>query len=116
MKFFTALVLTLLLSFIGGLWFPWWIIAPIAFAVAILVPQKAWKAGLSGFLGAFLLWALLSAWINAANDYQLAPKISQMLGIGTGSFLLVLVTGFIAGLVAGFAALTGSFIRVRKRP
>ena len=51
MKFLTALIITALLSFITGLYLPWWGIAIAAFMVALLVHQQAGMAFLSGFSG-----------------------------------------------------------------
>ena len=111
MKFITALVLTALLSFIASLWFEWWIIAIVAFIVALLVHQKAWKAFLGGFLGLFLLWVILAEWIDIENKGILSQKIATVLPLGGNSLLLVLITGFVGGLVAGLAALSGSYTR-----
>lgn len=115
MKFLVALVLTIILSFIAGLYFPWWSIAITAFLVALLVHQKAWKAFLSGFLGLFLLWAALAEWIDIKNDNILSARIAELLGIGHNSLLLVLITGLAGGLVAGFAALSGSYLRTSHK-
>jgi hypothetical protein len=114
MRFTVSLLLTALLSFIGSLWFDWWIIAVTSFLVALLIQQKAWKAFLSGFLGLFLLWCLLAEWIDVANESILSAKIGLLLGIGGNSLLLVLITGTVGGLVAGFAAMSGSFLRSEK--
>lgn len=111
MKFFIAALLTALLSFITSLWFDWWIIAVVALLVALLIHQKAWKAFLAGFTGLFLLWVALAAWVNAANESILSTKIATLLGIGGNPFFLILITGFVGALVAGFAALSGSFLR-----
>lgn len=111
MKFFIASLLTALLSFIASLWFAWWIIAIIAFLVALLVHQQAWKAFLAGFLGLFLLWAVLAEWIDIENKSVLSAKIATLLPLGGNSLLLVLITGIMGGLVAGFAAMSGSYLR-----
>ena len=116
MKFFIALVLTAILSFIGGLYTPWWSLAIIAFLVGLLIHQKAGKAFLAGFLGLLLLWSGLAWWQDSANESLLSGKIGAILGIGNNSFLLIVITGIIAGLVAGFAAMSGSFLRSTKKP
>lgn len=115
MKFFVALILTALLCFVVGLYFPWWGIAPVAFGVALLIHQKAWKAFLSGFAGAFLLWVVLAWWIDAENGRNLSSKIGELIGIGSNSFLLIIITGTVAGIVSGGAALSGSFLRSSKK-
>lgn len=115
MKFFSATILTALLAFIGGLYMPWWSLAIAAFLVAVLIHQKAGKAFLAGFLGVFLLWAGLAWWIDMKNDGYLSKKIAQLLPLGGNSFLLIVVTALIGALVAGFAAMTGSFLRSSGR-
>jgi hypothetical protein len=111
MKLLVAIILTALLAFVGGLYLPWWSIAIAAFIVAALVHQKAGKAFLSGFLGVFLLWAGLAWWIDMKNNGILSQKIAELLKLGGNSILLIIVTAFIGGLVAGFGAMTGSFLR-----
>ena len=114
MKFIVAIILTALLSFIAGLYFSWWTIAIAAFLVSVIFNQKAWKAFAAGFLGLLLLWSGLSFWIDMKNESILSARIGELLGIGNNTFLLILITGFIGGLVAGFAALSGSYLRARK--
>ncbi len=114
MKFLAALVLTVLLSFIAGLYLPWWSIVIAAFIVALIVRQKAGIAFLSAFCGLLLLWSGLSLWIDAKNESIFSAKIGVLLGIGNNSFLLILITGIVGGLVAGFAAMSGSFLRSNK--
>jgi hypothetical protein len=114
MKFLVSLILTALLSFISGLYLPWWGMAFVAFGVALLIHQKSGKAFLSGFAGLFLLWVILAWWISNANGGNLSGRIAQLLGVNS-RFLLVLITGFVAGSVGGFAAMSGSYLRSSKR-
>jgi hypothetical protein len=111
MRFIVALLLTALLSFIASLWLDFWVIAIVAFIVGIMVQQKAWKAFLAGFTAIFLLWASLAKWMDAENGSILSQKIASVLPLGGSSILLILITGFIGGLVAGLAALSGSYVR-----
>lgn len=112
MKFFVAVLLTALLSFIAGIYINWWwFFAVVTFIVALLIHQKAGKAFLSGFLALFLLWGTLAIWINFKNEGILSAKIASLLPLGGSPVLLIVVTGIIGGLVAGFAALCGSFLR-----
>ena len=115
MKFFISLILTILLSFAFCLFLPWWSIAIAAFLVAALIPQKPGKAFITGFAALFLLWGGLSFWISNNNNHVLAHKISPLLLFKIDSpVLLVLVTALIGALVAGFAALAGSYLRKSK--
>lgn len=113
MKFVLTMLLTALLSFIAGLFLPWWSIAIIAFLAALLIQPRIGVGFLGGFTGIFLLWGALSFWIDTANESILSHKISQLFSLGGSSLLLILVTAFIGGLVGGFAAMAGSSIRFR---
>lgn len=115
MKFLAALILTVLLSFIAGLYLPWWSIVIAAFIVALIVRQKAGIAFLSAFCGLLLLWSGLSLWIDTKNESIFSAKIGVLLGVGNNPFLLVLITGIVGGLVAGFAAMSGSFLTSNKQ-
>ena len=106
MKFIAALILTALSGYASCLFLPWWSIAIAAFVIAFIIKQKPGWAFVSAFLGLFFLWAVLSYTISSNNAHVLASKIS----------LLILkvknvLTGFIGGLVAGMAALSGSLLR-----
>lgn len=111
MKFLVSIILTALLSFALCLFMPWWSIAIAAFAVAALVPQKPGKSFVTAFIALFLLWGGLSFWISNNNHHLLAHKVSQLILKMDNPMLLVLATAIIGALVAGFAALAGSFVR-----
>ena len=111
MKFITSIFLTALLTFILGLYLPWWSLALAAFLVAALIFQRPLYAFLSGFLALFLLWGIFAGIINSANEGILAAKVAVIFPLGGSSFLLMLVTAFVGALVAGLAALSGRYLR-----
>lgn len=111
MKFFISLVLTILLSFAACLFLPWWSIAIAAFVVAALIPQKPFKSFITGFIALFLLWGGLSFWLSNNNNHILAHKVSQLILKMDNPYLLMFATALIGALVAGFAALAGSYLR-----
>ena len=115
MRFILATLLTALLSFFAGLYFPWWSIAIIAFLVAILIRQYVGRSFLSGFLGIFLLWSVVAFSIDINNEHILSQKIAKVFPLVGSSVLLILVTAFIGALVAGFAAMSGASILPTKR-
>jgi hypothetical protein len=114
MKFIVSVILTALLAFAAGLYLPWWSIAIAAFLVALIIPQRPGYSFLAGLFGLFLLWSALALWINIKNEGILASKIASVLPLGGSAVLLILATGFIGGLVAGLAALSGSYLRSSK--
>jgi len=114
MKFIISLLLIALLSFAACLYLPWWSIAIVAFLVLALLPQTPGKAFLCGFSAIALLWALLSFYKSSQNEHLLAHKVSVIILQMDNPFLLVALTALIGAVVAGFGALTGSFIHKRK--
>lgn len=114
MKFIVAVFLTALLSFSWVLFFPWWIIAVVAFLVALVIPQTAFKSFLSAFLALVLLWGEQAIVKDIRNNHLLASKVASILPFGGSYIAVILVTAILGGLVAGLGALTGSFLRLPK--
>lgn len=109
-NFLLSTILTATLAGLLQLFLPWWIIAVVAFAVAIAIKQSSGMAFLSGFTGVFLLWVIYAFTLSSANDNILASRVAELLKPLTHGIIAVLyvLTGIIGGLVAGFAALSGS--------
>ncbi len=113
MKITVAIILTAFLAYVTGLYstLPWWSFAITSLLVSVAIHQKPGKAFLSGFLGLFLLWAVLAFLKDSANEHVLSAKVAQLLLKSSSSIAIILLTGMIGGLVSGFAALTGSYLR-----
>jgi hypothetical protein len=112
MKFVVSILLTALLSFVSGLFLPWWCITVAAVLVSLLLPQKPGMAFLSGFIALFLLWGVIAWAIDSANGSILSQRIALILPLGGSSVLLILVTALVGALVAGMAALAGSYMKI----
>lgn len=115
MKFIVSLILMAILSFTACLYFPWWSIAIVCFIISALIPQRPGIAFLCGFISLFILWAGLSFWISNNNEHILAHKISVVFLKKDNPGLLIIVTGLIGAVVAGFASLTGSLLRIKSK-
>lgn len=115
MRFLLNTLLIAALAFLAGTVLPWWSIALVAFAVSAFLPQSLLLSFLSGFLGIFLLWGVLAAWIDFENQSLLSYKVAQVLKLGTSSWLLILVTAFVGALVGGFASMAGASLRPPRR-
>lgn len=115
MKFLTSIVLTALLSYALCLFLPWWSIAIAAFLVSAVIPQTSFHSFLSGFLSLMLFWGIFSWLISMANQDVLANRISVLIFKNDNPLLLMLMTALIGALVAGLAALAGSFAHGRVR-
>ncbi|HVX51185.1 MAG TPA: hypothetical protein VHB48_13550 [Chitinophagaceae bacterium] len=109
MKFIVAILLTAALGFAAPLYLPWWGFALTSAVVALAVHQKAWKAFIAGFAGLFLLWAGLALFIDAGNNHILLQRVAGIFGVS--GIVLIVITGFIGGIVSGFAALAGCYAR-----
>ncbi len=114
MRFILSIIIIAAASFFAGLYFPWWVIAVIAFLVSLLLPQRPSASFITGFIGIFLLWIILAASINSSNAGILAGRIGQLLKIGNSPSILIFVTGLVGGLVSGFAALTASYLNFKR--
>jgi hypothetical protein len=56
----------------------------------------------------------MSLWISISNGNILAHRVSLLIFKADNPYLLIIVTALIGAMVAGFAALTGSFLRKEK--
>ncbi|MFV0604233.1 MAG: hypothetical protein ACK5NK_00190 [Niabella sp.] len=115
MRFLLSIIIIAIASFFAGLYFPWWSIAIIAFAVAFVLPQSPAASFITGFLGVFALWVILAAFINSSNAGILATRIGNLLKVGGAPSIVILVTGFVGGIVSGLAALSASFLFKSKQ-
>lgn len=113
-KFLVSILLIAFLSFASCLFFDWWTIAIVAFGVSIFIQQSKLKSFLAGFLALFLLWSILSFSLSSQNNHLLASKVSLLIIKSNNPYALILITGFIGGIVAGFSALTGAFIKPKR--
>lgn len=110
MKFIVSLLLIAFLSYVLSLFLPWWAIAIAAFIVSAFISQKPFISFLTGFIALFLLWGIMSWMISADNHDLLAHRVSMLVIKKDSPVLLIFLTAIIGALVAGFAALAGSFI------
>lgn len=111
MRFILATLLTGFLSFIMGMYAPWWSIAVVAFVVALIIKQPIGLAYLSAFLAILFLWGGLASMIQLRNKGVLAQKIANLFPLHGNTFLLIGLTALTGAMVAGFAAMSGSSLR-----
>lgn len=111
MRFFLHIIFIMVTGFLLELFFPWWIIAVAAFTGAVIFKPRF--SFLAGFLGAGLLW-LLEAWLLDSNgSVPLTERVAQI--FTTSKTTLFAATFLVAGLTGGFASLTGSLLRPKKK-
>ncbi len=115
MKFLVSVLLIAIVGFVAGLYLPWWSIALVAFLVIALIPQKPLYAFMAGFMSIFILWSVMAFMISYKNNHVLVHKVSTLILKINSPLAMVLLTGLIGALVAGFAALAGSYVRKSSR-
>lgn len=116
MKFSIQLVLTILLSWLLQSYFPWWSAVIASFILGMMFSSnKGAPSFFAGFLAIFVLWVGHATMIDINSQGILTEKIARILTVNN-KYLLILITGFIGGLPAGFGALSGKhFIMAFKK-
>lgn len=115
MRFIVSLILIAALSYVLCLFLPWWSVAIAAFIVCAFIPQRGFASFITGFLSLFLLWGMLSWMIDDANHEILSHRISTLVFKQDNPLLLILLTALTGAIVAGFAALAGSFVHKKLK-
>ncbi len=110
-QFVTNFILTLILALLFSLFLPWWSVMVAAFISGAIVRLKNVSAFFVPFLAIALFWSVFAWLLSSANDFILAKKIAVLLPLGGNALLLILVTGVVGGLAAGFAGLFGNQCR-----
>lgn len=89
---------------------PWWAMAPIGFAAALLFPQAVARSFGIAFAAGFLLWYASALLPHLANGGILSGKIGQLF-LGLKGWQLLSLAGLLGGLLTGMGALTGALLR-----
>ena len=113
MKLISAIITIIITCAILENFLPWWTIAPLTFFICYLFRLKWPHAFASGFLALFVLWAGMAFFVDSGNEHILSNRISILILHSVNPIAIVAITGIIGGLVAGFAGMTGAFLRKR---
>ena len=105
-----AVLLIALLSWGAAFVLPWWVMAVVAFGVALALRLSPGRAFLAGFIAIALLWAGLLLYADWRNDGLLAGRMAMVFSLpGRGFFLLVNMV--VGALVGGLGAWCGGLMR-----
>ena len=104
-----SIVIIALLSILASLVLPWWVIAPICFAVAYFVKLKPLQAFLISFLAIMIIWLGAIYYFDFGTVKLLVGDLLEL-----PSNLTPLISSIIGGLVAGIFGLAGSLFS--KKP
>jgi len=108
MKFLFQFILIALLCLLLQLFLPWWICVIVACLVVAMTGSTGWQAFFAGFLGVGLLWMGYALYRDYITDSVLTRRVAGLFFL-TSPFLLILITGFVGGLMGGLGALTGNY-------
>jgi len=104
------IIFTAVIAFLLQNIFPWWSAAVAAFLIAFILYSKPGSSFLSGFFGIAMLWIIWAFMANYSNDGALASRVAPIFSLPNNA-LLIIITALVGGLVGGFSAMTGSYIR-----
>ncbi|MET4081418.1 hypothetical protein ABIB40_001364 [Pedobacter sp. UYP30] len=107
MVFIAIIIVCFLLQLI----LPWWIIVVISFATCGIIGKTGRIAFWQSFFAIFLLWIGYALFKTIPNDNILASRVAIMLQVNIW-WLLLLITGFLGGLVAGISGYCGYQFRI----
>lgn len=112
MKATVSILLTALITYTVGLFgFPWYAYAISTFIIYVAIPQNAFKSFITAFLTIAILYLLIAGKQDFDNDHLLSKKVAAIFKLKENYGILYLLTCLLNGLVAGFAALSGTFFR-----
>ena len=131
MRFLLRILLIIVLSYIGQLFLPFWIIVVMAFLVSFFMARPRKKhpgygrkrskqrppfSFIAGFLAIALLWGGLAYGIDQANASVLSGKIAQLLRVNnlpapiSAPMMMVGLTAIVGGLLGGLGSLSGNLL------
>jgi hypothetical protein len=116
MRLLYPIAFVILVGLLLAQFLPWWSIALAGAGAGYLWDGHRGRSFLFGFLGGFLLWTVAAILITYSTGSDLGDRFAKMMQLPANGTLLAVVSGVIAGLVAGFAAFTGDSIRRISRP
>jgi hypothetical protein len=109
-KVLLKIILTAVLAYLLQTILPWWSVVIAGFTISFIVSTKGLSSFLGGFLGIGILWFVLATITDYQTDSILTDRVARIFSIPTG-LLLILFTSVIGGIVGGFGALTGGYLR-----
>jgi hypothetical protein len=103
------ILISAIIIIVGALSFfnlPFWMTAVGGVLGGFFFPISSGKAYAVGFAAGFLLWWGSAFFFNFANAGMLADKMGELIGHLNSAYML-LITGTMGGVLAGFGTLTG---------
>lgn len=110
MKIILQIIFTALLSYVIQHFLPWWSVALCAAIIALMSPTTMLSVFWGGFVSISLLWMAYATFLDIDSHSILSQKILPLFHVPNVSILIIL-TGFIGGIVGGMGAICGQLLR-----
>jgi hypothetical protein len=104
-------IVILLLAFVLQMFFPWWVIVVLAFAVCGIIGKNGKISFWQPFLAIFFLWIAVALYKSIPNGHILAGRIAEMFSLKS-AYLVLALTGLLGALVAGISGYCGYQFRL----
>ncbi len=111
-------IIILIVSAVAQYFLPWWIIAPIAFAISAWKSKTALGAYIAAAAAIATLWVSYAAFLNSSNEGIMVQKIGGLFSENikflknlpvTPTFFVIMA--IIGSQVAGLSATAGYYFR-----
>ena len=112
MRFFSGLILTILLAFPLYYFLPWlwWSAVIPAALLGFGLQMKSFLSFLCGLLSVGIFWYGMAFWSNSLNKGLLLEKMSKILPFGSPDTTLIII-GIIGGILGGLSMLSAKYLR-----
>lgn len=111
MRFVLQLLFTAAFATLLNMFLPWWSIALAGAIGGYLLNSKA--GFFAGFIGIGIVWYVASVWIDIQAATELGNQVTSL--FPADKTTLTILASSLAGLVGGFASMTGSSLRKSSR-
>ena len=114
MRTFIIILITAALAGLATWFLPWWMVAVVAFLMAVLLylpPGKAFRVGAFSIMS---LWFVVLLARDIPNEHILSTRMAMLFGLPHFS-LYILVTIVVAALVGGLAGWAGGLMNFAFR-
>ncbi|MCF8463264.1 MAG: hypothetical protein K9G41_00370 [Flavobacteriales bacterium] len=111
MNLLIRIAIIVVLGAIAQTYLPWWSAVVIALLVEAFVGKADNTSFFSGFYGLTIPWMVLATYIDVRSESLLTVRILELFKLPQFSFVLIIVTGLVGGLIGGVGTLTGGWIK-----
>jgi hypothetical protein len=112
MNLLLRIILIAGLSAVSQTYFQWWTAVIIALVIELALGKRNSTAFFSGFYGVAIPWMILATYIDIKSESILSVRILELFKLPQYSFLLIVLTGLIGGIMGGVGSLTGGWIKI----